>query len=128
MPLCITVFVSRDFGSFTVQNRVRAGDVPPVVDTIIRPLTRIFNPYIMRVAGRRFFPIFSLLYHRGHRSGRMYTTPVTAVPHGGWFWLGLAFGAESGWARNVLAAGECDIRYRGVDYHLVEPTVLEIAA
>jgi hypothetical protein len=58
----------------------------------------------------------------------MYTTPVTAVPHGGWFWLGLAFGAGSGWARNVLAAGECDIRYKGADYHLVEPTVLEITA
>lgn len=103
------------------------GDVSRVVDRIIRPLTRVFNPLIMRVAGSRFFPMFSLLHHRGHKSGRAYTTPVTALPHGGFFWLGLAFGTGSGWARNVLAAGHCELRYRGVDYHLVEPEVLEIA-
>jgi deazaflavin-dependent oxidoreductase (nitroreductase family) len=101
--------------------------VSPVVDRVIRPLTRIFNPIIMRIAGRRISPLFSLLHHRGHRSGRTFTTPVTALPHGGFFWLGLAFGTNSGWARNVLAAGECDLRYRGVDHHLVEPEVLEIA-
>ena len=102
-------------------------DVSRIVDRIIRPLTRIFNPWIERVAGGRFFPMFSLLHHRGHKSGRLYATPVTALPHDGSFWLGLAFGTSSGWARNVLAAGECDLRYRGVDYHLVEPEVLEIA-
>ena len=101
--------------------------VSPVVDKVIRPLTGVFNPIIMRVAGSRFFPMFSRLRHRGHRSGRVYTTPVTAMPHGGWFWLGLAFGTNSGWARNVLAAGECELRYRGAEYHLVEPEVLEIA-
>jgi deazaflavin-dependent oxidoreductase (nitroreductase family) len=105
----------------------RPEGVSQVVDRIIRPLTRVFNPLIMRVAGSPFFPMFSLLHHRGHKSGRAYTTPVSALPHGGFFWLGLAFGTGSGWARNVLAAGECDLRYRGVDYHLVEPEVLEIA-
>jgi deazaflavin-dependent oxidoreductase (nitroreductase family) len=110
------------------MTRQRPDDVPPVVDKVIRPLTRVLNPYIMRVAGGRFFPMFSLLHHRGHKSGRMYMTPVTAAPHGGWWWLGLAFGTDSGWARNILANGEGDLRYRGVDYHLVEPTVLEIAA
>ena len=106
---------------------VKPGSVSRVVDRVIRPLTRIFNPIIMRIAGTRFFPMFSLLHHRGHKSGRAYATPVTALPHGGFFWLGLAFGTNSGWARNVLAAGECDLRYRGIDYHLVQPEVLEIA-
>ena len=114
-----------------MQNNVaiekRPEAVSGIVDRVIRPLTRVFNPLILRVAGGRWFPMFSLLHHRGHRSGRAYTTPVTALPHGGYFWLGLAFGTSSGWARNVLAAGECDLRYRGVDYHLVEPAVLEIA-
>jgi len=106
---------------------VKPESVSRVVDRVIRPLTRIFNPIIMRIAGTRFFPMFSLLHHRGHKSGRAFTTPVTALPHGGFFWLGLAFGTNSGWARNVLAAGECDLRYRGIDYHLVQPEVLEIA-
>lgn len=103
----------------------RPSDVSNVVDRVVRPLTRIFNPFILRVAGGRWFPMFSLLNHRGHKSGRTYSTPVTAQPHGGYFWLGLAFGQDSGWARNVLSAGEGTIRYRAVDYHLVEPTVLE---
>ena len=92
-----------------------------------KPLTKILNPLILRAAGGWFFPMFALLHHRGHRSGRMYVTPVTAIPRSGWFWLGLTFGPDSGWARNVLAAGACVVRYRGTDYHLVEPIVLESA-
>jgi len=105
----------------------RPADVTGFVDRIIRPLTHLFNPLILRVAGGRFVPMFSLLHHRGHKSGRIYATPVTGFPRGGFFWLGLAFGQTSGWARNVLAAGEADLRYRGTDYHLVEATVVEVA-
>jgi hypothetical protein len=54
----------------------------------------------------------------------MYATPISAVPRGGFFWLGLAFGEDSGWARNVLAARECLVRYRATDYLLVDPVVL----
>jgi hypothetical protein len=57
----------------------------------------------------------------------VYGTPVTAFPRGGYFWLGLAFGENSGWARNVLAAGDADLRYRRTDYHLVEATVFNVA-
>ncbi len=105
----------------------RATDVTRFVDRIVRPLTQLCNPFILRVAGGRWFPMFSLLHHRGHKSGRIYATPVTGFPRGGFFWLGLAFGQNSGWARNVLAAGEADLRYRGADYHLVEATVVEVA-
>jgi deazaflavin-dependent oxidoreductase (nitroreductase family) len=104
----------------------RPDDVPGFVDRIVRPLTRVFNPFILRVAGGWWFPIFSLIQHRGHKSGRVYATPVTAFPRGGYFWLGLAFGENSGWARNVLASGEAELRYRGTDYHLVDATVVEI--
>lgn len=106
----------------------RPEGVSRVADKVIRPLTRILNPYIMRLAGRRLFPMFSVLHHRGHRSGRVYVTPVTLMPRGDWFWMGLMFGQDAGWARNILAAGEAHVRYRGVDYHLVEPTVVEVAS
>jgi deazaflavin-dependent oxidoreductase (nitroreductase family) len=103
-----------------------ATDVPKFVDRIVRPLTHRLNPLILRIAGG-WFPLFSLLHHRGHKSGRVYATPVTAFPRGGYFWLGLAFGENSGWARNVLAAGDAELRYRGSDYHLVEATVVSVA-
>lgn len=112
----------------TMSTRKRQEDVSRVADKVIRPLIGIFNPLIMRVAGTRFFPMFSLLHHRGHRSGRMYVTPVTLMPRGQWFWMGLMFGQEAGWTKNVLAAGEANVRYRGADYHLVEPTVVEASA
>ena len=105
----------------------RPADLPGLVDRIVRPLTHVFNPLILRVAGGWWFPMFSLLHHRGHKSGRIYATPVTGFPRGGFFWLGLAFGENSGWARNVLAAGDADLRYRGTDYHLVEAAVVDIA-
>jgi len=91
----------------------------------LRPLIGKVNPRIMGLAGTRWSPNFSILTHRGHRSGRVYTTPVSALPRSGFFWIGLAFGEEAGWMRNVMAAGECDLRYRGAAYRLVEPLVVE---
>ncbi len=108
--------------------RPKQTDVSGFVDRIIRPLTRIFNPLVKRVAGGRWVPMWSLLHHRGHRSGRTYTTPITAMPRGDFFWISLAFGQDSGWARNILAAGECVLRYRGTDYHLVEPVVVDASS
>jgi deazaflavin-dependent oxidoreductase (nitroreductase family) len=102
--------------------------VPAFVDRIVRPLTRVLNPLIMRFAGGWWFPMFSVLRHRGRRSGQMYSTPISAMPRGQFFWLGLTFGEDAAWARNILAAGECDLRYRGTDYHLVEPAVLDSSA
>ncbi len=82
----------------------RPADVPGFVDRVVRPLTHRLNPFILRIAGG-WFPLFSLLHHRGHKSGR----------------------ESSGWARNVLAAGDAELRYRGTDYHLVEATVVNVA-
>ncbi len=44
-------------------SKTTATDVPGFVDRIIRPLTHLFNPLILRVAGGWWFPMFSLLHH-----------------------------------------------------------------
>jgi deazaflavin-dependent oxidoreductase (nitroreductase family) len=102
--------------------------VPGFVDRVVRPMTRVLNPLIIRFAGGWWFPMFSVLRHRGRRSGQMYATPISAMPRGDFFWLGLTFGEDAAWARNILAAGDCDLRYRGADYHLAEPAVLDASA
>jgi deazaflavin-dependent oxidoreductase (nitroreductase family) len=112
----------------TGASRSKPSDVSGLVDRFVRPLTRIINPLILRIAGRRWAPMWSLLHHRGHRSSRTYSTPISALPHGEFFWISLAFGQDSGWARNILAAGECLLRYRATDYHLVEPVVVDASS
>lgn len=106
-------------------DRASQAYVPGFVDRIVRPMTRVLNPLIMRFAGGWWFPMFSVLRHRGRRSGQVYSTPISAMPSGEFFWLGLTFGEDAAWARNILAAGDCELRYRGTDYHLVEPVVLD---
>ena len=99
-----------------------------IFERYLRSVVGKVNPRIMGLAGSRWSPTLSVLKHRGHKSGRVYATPVTALPRDGFFWIGLAFGEEAGWARNVLAAGECELRYRGADFRLVEPVVVDHAA
>ena len=86
--------------------------------------TRLLNPLIQRVAGRRAFPLFALVRHRGRRSGRPYITPVGARSTPDGFVIPLTFGERADWFRNVQAAGECVIRWRGQDYPVAEPTVV----
>ncbi len=52
--------------------------VPPalVVRIAMRPMTRLLNPLIARLAGRRHFRMAALVRHVGRRSGRTYQTPV----------------------------------------------------
>jgi deazaflavin-dependent oxidoreductase (nitroreductase family) len=103
------------------QTVPKAGESPTRLDR----MARVINPRIMKVAGGRWFPTLSVLHHRGHKSGRLYTTPVSALPRGGYFWFSLAFGEDAGWVRNILAAQECVLRYRATDYNLIEPVVLD---
>jgi deazaflavin-dependent oxidoreductase (nitroreductase family) len=89
--------------------------------------TRLFNPLTRRFAGSRWFPAFALVRHRGRRSGRMYATPVGARPTADGFVIPLTFGTSADWFRNVQAAGECVIRWRGVEYSATEPELIDRA-
>jgi deazaflavin-dependent oxidoreductase (nitroreductase family) len=76
------------------------------------------------LAGRRFFPLWAVLHHRGRRSGSEYAVPVgvRTAPNG--FYIALPFGERTQWAQNVLAAGGCSLRWRGEDLLVTEPTVV----
>ncbi len=87
--------------------------------------TRLFNPLTRRFAGSRGFPPFALVRHRGRRSGHAYATPVGARPTPEGFVIPLTFGKKADWFRNVQAAGECVIRWRGADYSVVEPELID---
>lgn len=100
--------------------------VPPStqVRVILGPLTRMLNPLILRLAGRRHFGMAGELHHVGRRSGRRYVTPVGTRRAGDVIVIPLTFGNRSDWSQNVLAAGRCSVKLRGHVYDATSPILL----
>jgi deazaflavin-dependent oxidoreductase (nitroreductase family) len=91
------------------------------------PLSKILNPAVAKLAGRRFFATVAAIHHVGRRSGKSYVTSVGARVDGGVAIVPLTFGNQSDWVRNVRAAGTCWIRVNGKDHQAVRPQILNWA-
>ena len=92
---------------------------------IVRFAARIINPPILLIAGRRWMPILGVLHHCGRRSGRMYATPLGMRPLGNTFIMPRTFGRDAAWYLNVKAAGWGVVTYKGRDYTLIDPQVVD---
>jgi deazaflavin-dependent oxidoreductase (nitroreductase family) len=99
----------------------------PVVRVVMGPMTRVLNPLIRKLAGRRHFMMAAQIHHVGRRSGRTYVTPASASLAGDLIVIPLTFGNQSDWSRNVRAAGGARIRRGGVDYQAVRPELVDSA-
>ena len=88
-------------------------------------LNKRANAFFLKISGGRF-RAYSLLKHTGRKSGKEYRTPVSAFPMGDGFVLALLYGdaAEVDWCRNVMAAGKCILKTRGIEYTLEKPEVI----
>lgn len=95
-----------------------------LVRSVLRPMTKVFNPLVLTRAGRPDFRMAAQLSHVGRRSGREYLTPVTARRSGDVALIALTFGSKSDWCQNVLAAGGCSIRLAGEDFEATHPELL----
>ena len=73
------------------------------------------NPLVLRMARRGVGP-FALVRHVGRKSGATYETPLilARVPEG--FIAELTYGPEVNWYRNIVAAGRCEVVWRGREY------------
>ena len=60
-----------------------------------------------------WLPGFGVVVHHGRRSGRTYRTPVNVFRSADGYVLALAYGADSDWVKNVLAAGRAELQIRG---------------
>jgi deazaflavin-dependent oxidoreductase (nitroreductase family) len=85
------------------------------------PVTRV-------LAGRRWFPGWAVVQHRGRVSGRSLAVPVAVVVTPDSFLINLPWGARTNWVRNVRAAGGCTIRWRGAEHRVDDPRILDEAA
>ena len=83
---------------------------------------KYFNKVAVRLGGHRLLPVWALLRHRGRKSGKSYTVPIAVIPTETTFVIALAWGRETDWVRNVVAAGRCTIRWKGADYECTDPT------
>jgi len=85
----------------------------------------VLNPIVLRIAG----PLaISVVHHVGRRTGRPYRTPVFAEPTSEGFIVGLIYGADTDWCRNVLAARGAVLAHRDHELRLVSPRVIDAAA
>jgi len=94
----------------------------------LRTARRLFNPLVLLLAGTRLLPLYGVIKHRGRRSGTPYRTPVVVRPTRDGFIVPMPWGESTDWYRNVRAAGECVIRWKGRDYPVVQPEVIDAAA
>ncbi|HZN73626.1 MAG TPA: nitroreductase family deazaflavin-dependent oxidoreductase [Micromonosporaceae bacterium] len=78
---------------------------------------RLTAPFASRLPG------FGVVIHHGRRSGREYRTPVGAFRTDDGYVIALPYGMTD-WARNVVAAGGCELVTRGRRVLLIEPRVV----
>ncbi len=83
---------------------------------------KYINPVAVPIA--RFTPGITVIKHRGRKSGRALETAVSAYRKGHTVAIMLAHG-KTNWVKNVLAAGEADVRLGRRDVHLVNPRIVE---
>jgi deazaflavin-dependent oxidoreductase (nitroreductase family) len=82
----------------------------------------VTNRITSRFAAR--LPGFGILTHAGRKSGKLYRTPVNVFRASDKFLIALTYGRDSEWVKNVLAAGGCQLKTRGVRYQLSTPTIV----
>ncbi len=86
------------------------------------------SPAMLRFAGKRWFPLWAQVKHRGRRSGKEYVIPVAVLVKPDRFVISLPWGPTTNWVRNVMAANGCTIVWKGADYLVTDPRLVDKAA
>jgi deazaflavin-dependent oxidoreductase (nitroreductase family) len=89
------------------------------------PAAKKLNKVVVRLAGRRFLPLWAVLRHSGRKSGKQYAIPVAVISTETTFIIALPWGRGTDWVRNVRAAGRCTIRWKGADYECTDPMFVD---
>jgi deazaflavin-dependent oxidoreductase (nitroreductase family) len=82
---------------------------------------KYLNPALKPIA--RFLPGTATIEHRGRKSGKPYNTIVTTYRKGNTLAIALGHG-KTDWVKNVLAAGQADLRFARREVHIVNPRIL----
>jgi len=72
-------------------------------------------------------PPFAVVHHVGRKSGRSYRSPVLALGTATGFAIPMPYGRDVDWARNMIAAGGCELERTGRRVRLTNPRVVGFA-
>lgn len=89
--------------------------------------SKLVNRLVLSIAGTRFFPFYGVIAHRGRHSGKIYRTPVVVRGIRGGLVVPMPWGETTDWYRNVRAARGGVIRWKGRDYPVAQPEIIETA-
>ena len=95
--------------------------------SLIMRLAHASGPIALRVAETGVIPIWTVVRHRGRKSGKLYSTPLAIRPTPDGFVLPLPWGEGTDWCRNVRAAGGGIVHWGGADIAVDSPEIIETA-
>jgi deazaflavin-dependent oxidoreductase (nitroreductase family) len=72
----------------------------------------------------RYLPPYAVVVHTGRSSGRTYRTPVTALVSKGRVVIALAYGDQTDWVRNLVAADGGELIRGGRTLKLARPRIV----
>lgn len=68
-----------------------------------------------------WMPWMGMITHTGRTSGRTYQTPIMVFRSRDRWVIALPYGRDVQWLKNIIAAGEAELRTRRKTYRLVSP-------
>jgi deazaflavin-dependent oxidoreductase (nitroreductase family) len=105
LPALIQSFLHR---RGELMNQINQGFRQKVINLVRVFNKHILNRMILALAETGKGP-YTVVYHVGRRSGKVYSTPVFAYYNGETIIVPLPYGENVDWLRNVLAKGNCEI-------------------
>jgi hypothetical protein len=96
---------------------------PPVLNRVRRYARDVGNPRQLRSAGTPGAHA-SVLRHTGRKSGKQHQTPVTGRWTADGFVIGLPYGPNTDWLKNVLVSGSATLMHDGSSYQCDAPEVI----
>jgi deazaflavin-dependent oxidoreductase (nitroreductase family) len=89
----------------------------------MRRVNRVFtNPVLGTVAW--ILPPLAIVHHVGRKSGRAYRSPVVAIRSARGYVIPMTYGRDVDWARNMRAAGGCELERMGRRVRLTKPRIV----
>lgn len=96
-----------------------------------RSLMPAWLPRFNKLVGNRiqgvwapYLPPWAVVHHTGRRSGRAFHNPVMAFRRGSTLAVGLPYGSDAQWVRNIVAAGGGEVVRRGRRMAITNPRVV----